>query len=163
MTKSRKENKFCKQCGLEIKHNDIESIEYHQDICGRANIVCRNEVKIEGIDKDYENNKDERKDNKKLFDHALKKISHLVISENNSDEVFAVVKRGKSTDVFKIPSRRFRDWLCNEFLLFINSDEIKSDEFFKSVANSIYSYARMNDIKTAKIYNRIAQLDDEIW
>jgi len=82
---------------------------------------------------DTKNDKDERKDNKKLFDHVLKKIFHLVISENNSDEIFAVVKREKNTDVFKITSRRFRDWLCNEFMLFINSDEIKSDEFFKSV------------------------------
>ncbi len=108
------------------------------------------------------NSKDERKDNKKLFDHILNKIHALVISENNTDEIFALVKREKNTDVLKVTSRRFRDWLCNEFMLFINSDEIKSDEFFKSIANSIYSYARMNNSKTAIIYNRIAQLDDQI-
>jgi len=123
--------------------------------------------KIESLEmldpEDHSNKKDERKDNKKLFDHVLNKIHVLAINENNSDEVFAVVKRGKNTDVFKITSRRFRDWLCNEFMLFINSDEIKSDDFFKSVANSIYSYARMNDTKTTKIYNRIAQLNDKIW
>lgn len=150
-------NYFCKNCALEIKHTDTESLEYHRDLCGKHNIVLRNEVKVEGEDKD------ERKDNKKLYDHALKKIHVLAISENNTDEIFAVVKRGKNTDVFKVTTRRFRDWLCNEFMLFINSDELRSEEFFKSVANSIYSFARMNNTKTTKIYNRIAQLNGGIW
>ena len=109
------------------------------------------------------NQKDVRKDNKKLYDHALQKINKLVISENNSDEVFAVVKKEKGVETFKVTSRRFRVWLCNEFLQNINSNEIKNDDFFKSVANSIYSYAKMNGIKTEKIYNRIAQLKDEIY
>lgn len=115
------------------------------------------------ISRKKEQKKDERKDNKKLFDHVLNKIHVLVISENNTDEIFAVVKRDNNTDVFKVTSRRFRDWLCNEYLRFINSDEIKSEEFFKTISNSIFSYARMNNSKTAKIYNRIAQLDNEIW
>ncbi len=109
------------------------------------------------------NQKDVRKDNKKLYDHTLQKISKLVISENNSDEVFAVVKKEKGIETFKVPSRRFRDWLCNEYLQSINSNEIKNGDFFKSVADTIYSHAKMNGAEIKKIYNRVAQLKDEIW
>ena len=69
------------------------------------------ESEIDFFPDETKNSGDKRSDAKKLHDHALTKISRLVISENNSNEVYAVVAKSKGVDAFQITSRRFRDWL----------------------------------------------------
>jgi len=121
------------------------------------------ESEIDFFPDETEDSEDKRSDAKKLFDHALTKIDRLVISENNSNEVYAVVKKTNGVDTFQINSRGFQDWLWSEYTRNINSDDIKTDNFFKNVTSSIFSHAKMNGAETAPVYIRIAQLKDEIW
>ena len=107
--------------------------------------------------------KDTRTEKKKLYDHTLAKVKRFAISENNNDEVVVVVENKHGIETFQVKSRRFTDWLCNEYINHINSDEIKNVEFFKSIADAIYAHARTNRAKIIKIHTRIAQLKDEIW
>ena len=153
-----KVDKFCKSCNSDIRNKLDE--QWHSDCHGRNNIVLRKDVVEEGKDN---STKDARKDNRKLYDHALTKINKLVISENNSNEVYALVKKEKGVHAFKVNSKRFYHWLRNEYDLNINSKEIRTDDFFKAISNSIFSYAVTRGAKTEKIYNRIAQRGDEIW
>ena len=162
-SKSKKsENLFCKKCALEIKHSDKESIEYHKDVCGKSSVVPRNEVKIEGIDKDYKNEKDERSSSKILYDFALSKIKKIVISDDDSDEVYGIISINNHTEVIELDSLRARQWLDYEYSK-VDSNEIHSEDFFKNILNSIISKTQMNGEQRVKIYTRIAQTNDTIW
>jgi len=143
----------CSECDTE--GNSIEEL--------RSQGCTSPESEIDFFPNETKHYEDKRSEAKKLYDHALTKIDRLVISENNSNEVYAVVRKIKGVDTYLVTSRRFRDWLFNEYEKFINPDEIKSDDFFKNVASSIFSHAKMNGIETSKIYTRVSQLDGEIW
>ena len=110
----------------------------------------------------YIQTKDQRTSPKILYDFAQSKILKLVISENNSDEVYGVISINKHVEVLNLVSARARHWL-NNLHSNIDTSEIHSDDFYKTVLNSMISKAQMNGTKRAKIYNRIAQLKDEIW
>ena len=161
--KSKSKDFFCKNCGTEIKHSDKKSLEWHGDVCGKHNIVSRNDVKVEGKDKNFGNEKDSRSSSKILYDFALSKIKKTRISANNSDEVYSVVMINDHIEVLNIASLRAKQWLSYEYSKNIDPDEIHSDDFFKNVLNSIISQAQMNGTEKAKVYNRIAQHDDSIW
>jgi len=153
----------CENCDISGKTHD--EVKKNGCNCGVAPSVFLDpeDHKEEELKKKIENKNDTRSEKKKLYDHALTKIKRLVVSENNNDEVVAVVKKEKGIETFQVRSRRFRDWLCNEYIIHINLNEIKNDEFFKSIADAIYSHARANGAKITKIHTRIAQLRDEIW
>ncbi len=100
---------------------------------------------------------------KKLYDFALTRIDKLVISENNSDEVFGILKNNNHVETLNLSSTRAIHWLTNEHNQFGNSDELHSSDYYKTILNTIISKATMNGTEKAKVYNRIAQLEKEIW
>ncbi|MCH7561187.1 MAG: hypothetical protein IIC67_07465 [Thaumarchaeota archaeon] len=107
--------------------------------------------------------KDRRSDQKKLYDFVLTRIDKLVISENNSDEVFGILKNNNHIETFNLSSTRAVHWLTNEHNQFGNSDELHSSDYYKTILNTIISKATMNGTQKVKVYNRIAQLEKEIW
>lgn len=107
--------------------------------------------------------KDNRSEQKKLYDFALTRIDKLVISENNSDEVFAILKNNNHIETLNLSSTRAIHWLTNEHNQFGNSDELHSSDYYKTILNTMISKATMNGATKVKVYNRIAQLDKEIW
>lgn len=106
---------------------------------------------------------DNRSDQKKLYDFALTRIDKLVISENNSDEVFGILKNNNHIETLNLSSTRSIHWLTNEHNQFVNSDELHSSDYYKTILNTIISKATMNGTEKVKVYNRIAQLENEIW
>jgi len=106
---------------------------------------------------------DNRSEQKKLYDFALTRINKLVISENNSDEVFGILKNNNHIETLNLSSTRAIHWLTNEHNQFGNSDELHSSDYYKTILNTIISKATMNGTKKVKVYNRIAQLEKEIW
>ena len=108
-------------------------------------------------------NDDNRSEQKKLYDFTLTRIDNLVISENNSDEVFAILKNNNHVETLNLSSTRAVHWLTNEHNQFGNSDELHSSDYYKTILNTIISKATMNGTKKVKVYNRIAQLENEIW
>jgi len=143
----------CRECDKEA--NSIQELREHG---------CTSpESEIDFFPDETEDSEDKRSDAKKLFDHALTKVDRLVISENNSNEVYAVVKKANGVDTYLINSKNFQAWLWNEHTKYINSDDIETNNFFKNVQTSIFSHAKMNGAETAPVYIRVAQLKDEIW
>ena len=115
--------------------------------------------------KKTQNNLDEdsRSEQKKLHDFALTRINKLVISENNSDEVFAIVQNNDHIETINLSTTRAIHWLTNEHAQFGDSDKLYSSDFYKTILNTIISKTTMNGTKKVAIYNRIAQLENEIW
>lgn len=117
------------------------------------------------LKKKIENNldKDKRTEQKKLYDFTLTRINKLVISENNTDEVFGIVKNKDHIETINLSSTRAIHWLTNEHMQLGNSDELHSSDYYKTILNTIISKASMNGTAKTKIYNRIAQLENQIW
>lgn len=113
--------------------------------------------------KQAELSKDERTASKKLYDFAQTKIKKIVISQNNTEEVYAIIQNNKHIETINLASTRARYWLNNEHTKFGNSNELHTDDFYKTVTNTIISKAQMDGTKKEKIFNRVAQLDNEIW
>lgn len=113
--------------------------------------------------KSKEQEKDERTPSKKCYDFAMSKIQKLVISQNNSDEVYAIVETNSHVETLYLESPRARHWLNNEYSKYFDTNEIHSHDFFNTVLGAIIARAQMNETPRVKIYNRVAQLDNEIW
>ena len=150
---------FCKSCGLEI--HDKETLEWHTDVHGRNNIIPRSEVKV--FEDKQKLKEDGRSEQKKLYDFALTKIVKLVISENDSDEVFAIVQNNDHIETINLSTTRANHWLTNEHAQFGNPNKLYSSDFYKTILNGIISKTTMNGTQKVPIYNRIAQLENEIW
>lgn len=106
--------------------------------------------------------KDERTASKKCYDFAMTKIKKLVISENNSDDVYAIVEVNSHVETINLSSTRARHWLSDEYSRNIESNEIHADDFFKTVLNHIIAKAQMNGTERAQIHHRIAQAGDSL-
>lgn len=138
------------------------------DVAGKRKEKCREEEH----DLDYENlhdgkkikqrEKDDRTASKKCYDFAMTKIKKLVISENNSDEVYAVVEVNSHVEAINLSSARARHWLNDEYSKNIESNEIHTDDFFKTVLNHIIAKAQMNGTERTQIHHRIAQSDGSL-
>ena len=114
-------------------------------------------------DNDKQKEKDDRSISKKLYDFAIERIPKLVINESNRDEVYAVVTSYGHVETLNLISKRARDWLRHSYSENIDTNEIHSDETYKNVLTHISAKAQMNGTSTAKIFSRIAQLNDSIW
>lgn len=107
--------------------------------------------------------KDKRSEQKKLHDFALTRIDRLVVSANNSDEVFAIVKNNDHIETINLASTKAIHWLTNEHNVFGNSDTLHATDYYKTILNTIISRASMSGADRKIIYNRVAQLENEIW
>jgi len=106
---------------------------------------------------------DNRSEQKKLHDFVLTRINKLVISENNSDEVFAIIQNNNHIETINLASTRAIHWLTNEHTQFGDSNKLHSSDFYKAILNTIISKASMNGTQKTVIYNRVAQLENQIW
>jgi len=150
---------FCKSCGLEL--HDKETLEWHIDLHGKNNIVSRSEVKVS--DDKQKLKEDTIEESKKVLDFAITRIKKIVINQNNADEVFAVIELNNHVEAINLSSQRAIDWLNYEFTKSLDSTKLHGKEFFKTVLDSIVAKARIEKTPKEKIFNRIAQLKDEIY
>jgi hypothetical protein len=160
---------LCSECDIEgktpedVKNNGckckIQPIQMLDPEDHEVNEKKQSKKKSTGKNLDEDN----RSEQKKLYDFALTRIEKLVISENNSDEVFGILKNNSHIETISLSSTRAIHWLTNEHSQFGNSDELHSSDYYKIILNTIISKASMNGTKKVKVYNRIAQLEKEIW
>ena len=150
--KTKKEHDECKKLGHEIlNYLDPEDHDF-------------SETRLEQKKKNPNNlDEDKRTDQKKLYDFALSRIDKLVISETNADEVFGILRNNSHIETISLSSTRAIHWLTNEHMQFGDSNELHSSDYYKTILNTIISKATMNGVEKAVIYNRVAQLENEIW
>lgn len=158
MTKKLKEPLFCTYCESEIK--DKETLEWHKDVC-QGQILPLSQVSEKN--KKPTSEEDKIEESKKVLDFAMTKIKKIVINQNNTDEVFAVIELNNHVEAIKLSSQRAIDWLNYEFTNSLDSTKLHGKDFFKTVLESIVAKARIEKTVKEKIYNRIAQLEKEIW
>jgi hypothetical protein len=103
---------------------------------------------------------DTKTESKNCYDFAMTRIKKLVISENNSDDVYAIIHVNNHVEAINLSSARARYWLNSEYSKHINSNKLHSDDFYKTVIYHIISSAHMDGTRRAQIYHRIAQSDD---
>ena len=161
--KTKKESDECKKRSHEVI--DYLDPKDHKPKIKKATEIKKNEKKPQKKKnkKQTELSKDERTASKILYDHAQTKIQKIVVSQNNSEEVYAIVRINNHIETINLSSMRAKHWLNNEHTKFADSNELHSDEFYKTILSTIISKAQMNEINKQKIYNRVAQLDNEIW
>jgi hypothetical protein len=144
-----------------------ESDYQSKTLKGLRKLGCKCPAPLYFPDKEKKNQKnldsDGRSDQKKLYDFALTRIDKLIVSENNSDEVFATVKNNDHIETIHLSSTRAIHWLTNEHMQVGDLDKLHSPDYYKTILNTIISKASMNGTVKEIIYNRVAQLDDAIW
>lgn len=165
---------YCNDCKIDIEPDDEKKLAEHSghnitSVCdGDKDPSLVEEFQKKGLSlvtkKDNkEKEKDKRSPSKMALDLATSKIVKLVINQNSTDEVFAMIQVNSHVETIDLSSSRARYWLNDLYHRNIDSNEIHSDDFFKNVLNNIISYAQMNGTQRTKVHIRIAQLDDEIW
>jgi len=114
--------------------------------------------------KKYNKDKPEesKADSTLLYELAMSKIIKLVISQNNANEVYAVIENSGHRETVSLSSRRAIQWL--NYTCYNNGPSgIHSEDFYKNVLVTIVSHAQHNGTKREKIYNRVAMIGDTIY
>jgi hypothetical protein len=89
----------------------------------------------------------------KLFFKAKVQIKQLVISQENTQDVYVVIDNNGTTEAFSLSSQRALYWLRN---LALKEGVLFSDSDIKTVREQIKADAHMNKYRKVKIHNRIA-------
>ena len=148
---------YCKVCEMEIK--DDKSLEYHRDIHGHTKVIPLAEINFVKQKKSIER----IEESKQVLDFVMSRIKKTVVNQNNSNEVFIIVELNGHIEAMSLSSQRAIDWLFYEFTKSVDSTKLHGKEFFKTILQYLISKARIEKTPKEKIYNRIAQLENEIW
>lgn len=152
---------FCITCGMELDDGDPEGIEWHKD-CGH-NICPREFIKIEG-----ENMKEQIKDTKdktqgqKLYRFLEDKIKRIVISQNDSSRVYAVMEINGHNETIELNTERATNWLKSSY--YKEKSEFYPNQAYEDVLNLVRSNAQFSDkVGHEEIHKRIAYVNDGIY
>lgn len=108
------------------------------------------------------NKNDSANESQDLYQFATSKIKRLVISQNNSREVYAVIEINGHIETVELSSARAIQWL-NHTYRNCQSPKIRGEDFFKNILTAIISDAQMNNVSKEKVYNRIAFVDNVVY
>ncbi|MDE1766372.1 MAG: bifunctional DNA primase/polymerase [Thaumarchaeota archaeon] len=98
-----------------------------------------------------------------LYDFAMSKIKKLVISQNNSNEVYAIIENNGHTETLNLSSKRAIQWLNYNYHNENKSANIRGEEFYKNVLTAIISHAQMNGTKRENINTRLSLQNEELY
>jgi hypothetical protein len=115
--------------------------------------------------KKYANNPEENdsSESKTLYDFTLSKIKKIVISQNNSSEVYAIIENNGHIETLNLSSRRAIQWLVYNYHNENKTAKIHGDEFYKNVLTTIVATAQMNGTKKENVYTRVALIDGTLY
>jgi len=94
---------------------------------------------------------------KVVYEIACTKIRELVISQENSNEVYAVVNINNQSETISLSSKRAQDWLREL------DTEVHGKQFYQSILEKIASKAQIRGVRKEVIHNRIAFENDVIY
>jgi len=94
---------------------------------------------------------------KVVYEIACKKIRELVISQENSNEVYTVVNINNQFETVSLSSKRAQDWLR------ALDTEVHGKQFYQSILEKIASTAQISEVRKEVIHNRIAFENDVIY
>src|SRR5690348_2996816 len=98
---------------------------------------------------------------REIYEFAKSKIKQLVVSNSDSDQVFALIENGGHIETWNLNSSKTRDWLRYGF--YTETGENYSDEAYKNAIALIKAEAVMNGAPRVNIYNRVAMVDKTIY
>jgi hypothetical protein len=99
----------------------------------------------------------------KLFELANSQIKKITVSQNNSNEVYAIIENNGNLETLNLSSRRAIHWLNNTNHKQNITPKIHSDDFYKNILNAIISKAQMEETCKEKVYSRTAFLGDVLY
>ncbi|MEW6042939.1 MAG: hypothetical protein AB1608_01605 [Thermoproteota archaeon] len=103
------ENLFCTDCGMELAGNDQELIEWHKDLSHK---LCPRElVRVEG----EETKNQATTQGQKLYEFLQDRIKRIVISQNDSSRVYALVEINGHNETIELDTKRAVSWLKSSF------------------------------------------------
>ncbi|KFM21485.1 DNA primase protein [Marine Group I thaumarchaeote SCGC AAA799-B03] len=111
----------------------------------------------------YVSNVVQENSSSELFDLANSQIKKIVISQNNSSEVYAIIENNDHLETLNLSSRRAIHWLNNISHKQNTTSKIHSDDFYKNILNAIISKAQMEETCKEKVYSRTAFLGDVLY
>ncbi|KFM20023.1 EF-hand calcium-binding domain protein [Marine Group I thaumarchaeote SCGC AAA799-P11] len=105
---------------------------------------------------------DDKSDEHKLLDLVESRIYKIIISQNNSHEVYTVVKFENHFESILLGSERSIDWLNVLMNTEIKPDRLYSNDFYKIILNTIIAKAKMKSVPKEHVFNRISFKNNEI-
>lgn len=98
---------------------------------------------------------------KELFEFARPRISKLVVSNTDSNQVFGLIPIDTHLETFAIQSSKANMWLKCAY--FEKTQKIHSDEAYRNALSLISSQAIMTDTQRETIYNRVAMVGGAVY
>jgi len=152
----------------------LRCFDCSKDVTGQEKDSC----KEQGHDLDYTNQwdggptlsqvrerekaKEPQKNISKLLDFAKKNIVKIIISQNDSSRVYALIKSDDHLETIELGSVSSVSWLKAKY--YDEKKEILSDESYKSLIDLIRAKAQFSDkIPRESIHKRIAFVGNEIY
>jgi len=131
----------------------------------------KNDIKkqINAIEKDANfeqtnwDNYDQESSNlaEELYLFATKLIKKTVVSMEDGNEVYSLIKNNNHFETIEIPSGQAIHWLSK--LFFDEYGTIATDDSYRQALTQIKSQALYSETTRERVYNRIAQTDDAFY
>lgn len=146
---------------MELDDADPENIEWHKDL--GHNLCPREFVKIEGEDmKEQTRDTKDKTQGQKLYNFLQDKIKKIVISQNDSSRVYALVEISGHNETIELSTSRAVSWLKSSY--YREKSEFYPNQVYEDVLNLVRSNAQFSDkVSTEEIHKRIAYVNDEIY
>ncbi len=113
-------------------------------------------------DKESENG-EAKSTSAELYELAQTQIKKLVISQNNTNEVYAQVEINDHFETLNLNSSRARYWLTHALHTTGSNNRIYGEDFYKNILYSIIAQAQINNTPRESIYKRIAMKNGELF
>lgn len=105
--------------------------------------------------------KEQENISEKIYKFAMTKIKKLVISESDSNKVYALISKNGHTESLDLSNKRALHWL--RWVYNKKTGKNYSEDNYQNALTLIKSQAIMNETKRETIYNRVAMVDDSIF
>ena len=164
---SRNDSMFKMACKFLREHDEATALT-HLKTVNERNMPPLDSYELDSLfesAKKYSNKQENRDENSSegLLEFAKSQIRKIVISQNNSNEVYAVIEIEDHLETLNLSSKRAIYWLNNACHIHDNSGKVHSEDFYKNVLNAIIAKAQMNKTCKEKVHNRTAFVDDTLY
>lgn len=153
-------NIFCADCGIEVNGNDQETIQWHKDV--DHTLYPRDFVTVEGEAVKDRSKKPAENQSKKLYKFLQDKVKRVVISQNDSSRVYALVKINDHYETVEIGTPKSINWLRSVYYkdrMGFCSVKTCEDALGLLKANALFS----DKVRIEEIHNRVAFENDAIY
>lgn len=144
---------FCDTCVEDVSGEKLEHCKYL-----RHELL---ENPLEKVQDEKQSEEEQKNTSEKIYHFAKTKIKKIIVSENDSNQVFALIENSEHIETLDLSSTRAKSWL--RYSYFVKTQKNHSEDAYANALYLIRAEAVHADAPRETVFNRIAMVGDAIY